>query len=356
MKKRADGRFCKKIKTPDGKVKYFYSSESTSAKAERDIQQQLLEYTVKEEKGKLLREVAKEWQEHHYKNVTYNTAERYDLYVNALNAYFADERIKEITAIDLEHFMQYLSTRSYSSKTIKDQLSVTKMIFKYAVIHRYVDTDVSAYISPSKGTPPKTRDALTEEETLAVENSINCTFGLLAYFLLYTGLRKGEALALQWKDIDFENKIIHVYKSVYYQSNTPYIKQPKTAAGKRDVILLDCLAVKLKKGSPDDYVFGNGKQPFNKTYFSRRWEKYQKESGLNITAHQLRHTYATILFEADIKEKDAQALMGHSDIKVTQNIYTHIRQSRMPETAGKLNKYMTDKKSSKSCQTVENSD
>lgn len=344
MKKRADGRFCKKVKMPDGTTKYFYSSESTEIRAERDIQKQLLNYSVKEEKGKLLKQVTEEWQEHHYTTVTYATAERYDLYINVLNDYFAEKYIKEITAIDLEHFMQFLSIKQYSSKTIKDQLSVTKMVFRYATIHRYVDNDVSAYISPSKGVPPKTRDALTENEVLMVEDSIECTFGLLAYFLLYTGLRKGEALALQWKDIDFENSIIHVYKSVYYESNTPCIKQPKTAAGKRDIILLDCLAKKLKKGLLNDYVFGYGKQPMNKTYFSRHWEKYQKESGLKITAHQLRHTYATILFEADIKEKDAQALMGHSDIKVTQNIYTHIRQSRMPETAGKLNNYIAVRK------------
>ena len=44
------------------------------------------------------------------------------------------------------------------------------------------------------------------------------------------------------------------------------------------------------------------KNPINKSYFTRQWEKYKKESGLNITAHQLRHTYATILFEADIKD------------------------------------------------------
>lgn len=344
MKKRVDGRFCKKVKLPDGTIKYFYSSESTEARAERDIQKQLLNYRAKEEKGKLLLTVTEEWQAVHYKDLAYTTSRRYDIYVNAFNDYFDKRYIKDITAVEIEHFMQYLSAKQYSSKTIKDQLSVIKLIFKYALIHRYIENDVSSFISPEKGIAKKTREALTDIEILTVENSINCTFGLLAYFLLYTGLRKGEALALQWKDIDFENNVIHVNKSIYFESNNPHIKQPKTEAGKRDVILLDCLAKKLKKGASNDYVFGNKKNPINKSYFTRQWEKYKKESGLNITAHQLRHTYATILFEADIKEKDAQALMGHSDIRVTQNIYTHIRQSRMPETANKLNDYLAVKR------------
>ena len=318
----------------------FYSSASTEKQAIKEIEKQMLEYQEKKEKGLTFEEVTEEWQEYHYKSVTYATAQRYDLYVNALIDYFGNRYIKNITAIEIEHFMNYMSVRGYSTKTIRDQLSVTKMIFKYAIIHQYIDNDVSAYISAAKGIPPKKREALTEEEVAKVNDSIDCTFGLLAYFLLYTGLRKGEALALQWKDIDFDNKLIHIYKSVYYEGNRPCIKSPKTQAGKRTVILLDCIMDKLSRGSPNDYVFGCGSSPMRKTYFSRQWEKYKNECGLNITAHQLRHTYATMLFEANISQKDAQTLMGHSDIKVTQNIYTHIRNKRMPETAEKLNGYI----------------
>ena len=78
--------------------------------------------------------------------------------------------------------------------------------------------------------------------------------------------------------------------------------------------------------------------------FTRKWEKYKEESGLDITAHQLRHTFATILFEANINVKDAQTLMGHSDISVTQNIYTHIREKRLQETAKALNKHIEEVK------------
>ena len=184
---------------------------------------------------------------------------------------------------------------------------------------------------------------MTEEEVSKVNNNTDKIFGLFPYFLLYTGLRKGEALALQYKDIDLIHNIIKVDKSVYYIDCKPRVKSPKTVAGKRNVILLECLKNRLPKGNPNDYVFcypGDSQRMMTDDMFRRLWRKYVNETGLaGVTAHMLRHSYATILFEAGIEAKDAQALMGHSDISTTNNIYTHIREKRMLDTAEKLNKF-----------------
>lgn len=178
------------------------------------------------------------------------------------------------------------------------------------------------------------------EETEIVKNSFDCTFGLFAYFLLYTGCRKGEALALQFKDINYTTKMINVSKSVYYVSNKAELKLPKTDAGVREVILLTRLADKLPKGKPDDYIFGddNG-NPMTAKKFLIMWGKYCEETGLTITPHQLRHAYATILFEAGVDEKDAQELLGHANISTLRDIYTHISKTRKSETANRLNNF-----------------
>ena len=130
-------------------------------------------------------------------------------------------------------------------------------------------------------------------------------------------------------------------KSVYHKSNVPHIKGTKTENGTRKVVLLDVLADKLPKGKDENFIFSiDGTKPLGYSAFQRRWDKYKKETGLDITAHQLRHTYATILFEAGIDVKDAQHLLGHSDISVTRNIYTHIRTNHFKETVEKLNTFM----------------
>lgn len=213
MKKRKDGRYLKVV-TINGKRLYFYSSKTTEQQAERDINRQILAYTKQEERGKLFSEVAEEWEEEHFPKIEYNTAKRYKILLSHAVEEFDDRYIKEIQPIDIEQYLDYYVTRDYATKTIKDQLSIVRLVFKYAYIKGYVENDPTRYISPPKGKSAIKRQPLTEEETEAVKNSLNCSFGLFPYFLLYTGLRKGEALALQFKDIDFDNKEINVYKSV----------------------------------------------------------------------------------------------------------------------------------------------
>ena len=340
MKKRKDGRYLKVV-TINGKRLYFYSSKTTEQQAERDINRQILSYTKQEEKGKLFGDVAEEWEEEHFPKIEYNTARRYKVLLNYAIEEFEGVYIKDIQPIDVEQYLNYFVSRNYSSKSIKDTLSVLRLVCKYACIKDYITADPTRYITSPKGKASVKRQALTEEEVNIVKNSVNTEYGLFPFLLLYTGLRRGEALALQYKDIDFKSKEISVYKSIYYENNKPHIKGTKTENGVRKVVLLDVLAENLKKGKPNDYVFSmdNGISPMGRSTFERHWRKYKEATGLNITAHQLRHTYATILFEAGIDVKDAQHLLGHSDISVTTNIYTHIRANHFEETVKKLNSY-----------------
>ena len=71
--------------------------------------------------------------------------------------------------------------------------------------------------------------------------------------------------------------------------------------------------------------------------YKREWKKYVDETHIETTPHQLRHAYATMLYESELDEKLAQELMGHTDITTTRNIYTHIRNSRVQIAAEKLN-------------------
>lgn len=342
MKRRKDGRWVKVVNY-NGKSISFYSRAENEKKAKRDILRQMVEYTEKEERGKTLLEVSEEWYNIHTRNLAYSTSVRYNRYMEQLNDYLKGEYIKAVTSNDIEKIMADMVRKQYSSKTIQDFLSVVRLIFRYAHKMQYISDDITFYLTPQKGKAPVHREPINEDETIAVSEMLSCTFGLLAFFYLCTGLRKGEVLALQWKDIDFENKRINIYKTVYFVSNAPHIKNTtKTKAGTRYMILLDCLAEVLLpiKGNPNDYVFNKNGKLIDKSYYTRQWNKYKEESGINTTAHPLRHTYSTLVFEAGISEKDAQMLMGHSSIVVTHNIYTHIRAKHMEKTATQLNNYM----------------
>ena len=342
MNRRPDGRW-EKVITINGKRKHFYSTATTERKAEKDFAIQLLNYKETEEKGKKLSDVAYEWLGKKESTIAHTTYVRYSCYVRQLVKYFSDTYIRQITVSDLDSALCDMSDKQYGTKTITDFRSVMLSVFKYARKKQYITDNVADLTEPVKGIPPKIRQPLPDDIDLS--RYLTCTFGFFVYFLAYTGLRKGEALALQWTDIDFDNKIINISKSVYYVSNSPHIKEPKTSNSVRTVVLLDIVADKLQnlKRKPDDYVFNKNGKILDKSYFTRQWEKFKKESGLDITAHQLRHTYATLLFEMGISEKDAQELMGHSSITITHNIYTHIRQKHKTALAEKMNAYINQK-------------
>ena len=160
--------------------------------------------------------------------------------------------------------------------------------------------------------------------------------------MLHTECRKSEALAVKYEDIDFENKTINIEYHVIHDGNKPvYEPVLKTEAAERKPILLDRLAEVIPKGKKG-FIFSmknDGVAPLTKRAYDKRWKKYCATYNVKLTAHQLRHGFATMLYEAGVDIKDAQELMGHKDINLTRQIYTHIRSERKQETANKLNNF-----------------
>lgn len=334
MYQRPDGLF-EKIITIDGKRIAF------RGKTESEVNRKIVEYGEKKENGPFFPEVADAWQEEHYKELEYNTFRCYDKAIERAKDFFSDSYIKDITPADVDRYIKYLAAQRYASKTVSNHLSVLNMIMVYAVVHNIVLFNPAEQISTPRGLKKTTRRAPTDQEIEVIKRNVDKPFGLFYYFILYTGARRGEALAIQFKDIDRKNKLIHINKSVYHVSSRAEIKMPKTEAGVRTVPLLDVLAEKLPNGSPDDYLFG-GKRPMYKSQIQRAIDAYQEMTGLDITPHFLRHGYATILYDAGIDVKTAQKLLGHADYQMTMNTYTHISNSRAHKDTQLLNTYTQD--------------
>ena len=124
---------------------------------------------------------------------------------------------------------------------------------------------------------------------------------------------------------------------------TPHLKKPKTEAGIRKCILLDVLVKKIPHGLKNNLIFPDENGGLMRhSVFDKLWTRYQKATGLKLTPHQFRHAYASyILFDAGVDVKVAQELLGHASIEMTRNIYTHISQTKLKETAEKLNNFVS---------------
>lgn len=330
MIQRKDGRYQEQT-TINGKRVYFYG------KTVSEVKRKMAAYNKDITTGKLFKAVADEWDAKHREIVTYNAWATYIAPLRRVKEHFKGYA-KDITPGQIQAYINSLGGLQYAKRTVQLYLDMLRMVFDHAVVSGYTDTNPCSSVHLPSGLSSSKRELPSNNCVDVIKASVDRAFGLFAYFAMYSGLRRGELLALRYDDIDFENKTIRVNKSVYYEVNQPKIKVPKTKAGFRNVILLDVLSEKLdRKGK--GFIFG-GDAPLTQTVYRRRWSNYIKDVGINITPHQLRHAFATFLFEAGIQDKDAQDLLGHSSIQVTRDIYTHIRDSRRNETAEKLNLYV----------------
>ena len=178
------------------------------------------------------------------------------------------------------------------------------------------------------------RNALTRQQQaqfLAALDGI--TTKPLLVFLLATGLRVGEALAITFADIDFHDKTVSVNKNVVFIEGKRIDQDTtKSAAGVRIVPIPEEVMNLLPKRTDDqDLVF-----PYAYSGVRSALRRISNALGFTVTAHLLRHTYATRLEEAGISPKMKQYLMGHASLDMTQNTYTDIQPEYVKEKAEQI--------------------
>lgn len=342
MKRRKDGRFLKVMMIDKEKV-YFYSTAKTEKEALKDFEIQLLQYHEKKRKGKTFEAIALKWCEEYREKISdINFRKNPKATFERILTHFKDvENIEYLTARDINIFLNKLIKQGYYKKTIATHKSMLNMICSYAVLNGYTKYNPVSDVKLPNNLPKTTRKIPLTEDIKEIGKH-HSGFDLLPFFLLYTGCRKSEALAVRYEDIDYKNKTIKIHSHIIHDGNKPkYENVLKTDNAERTIIILDRLFEVLPK-KKSGFLFSmndDGIEPLTKRAYDKRLEAYCKKYDVSFTAHQLRHAYATMLFEADIDVKDAQALMGHSDINLTRQVYTHIRSERKEETINKLNNF-----------------
>lgn len=335
MKKRKDGRYEKSI-IIDSKRKIFYG------KTQREVMERIMQFEEEKEAGPLFSVVAEEWQAEEEQRVTYNTMKPYYACVRRAKERFKDKRIAEITPKQANAYILWVVDQGFAAKTVKHHLSVLSMIFRKAIIDGYVESSPTEMVQVPAGLKKTERELPSDEDIMKIYSAKETPFWLYAFLIMHTGLRRGEALALTYQDVDRKAGVIRINKAIWWDSSSrPHIKVPKTKAGTRDIPLLPPLAEALP--SLDiGYVFPGLKNGLmTEGEYKKAWGDFSVQADISCTAHQLRHMMATFCFEAGLTEKDAQDILGHADISTTHKIYTHIRDSRRKANHDKLAKFFT---------------
>ncbi|MBQ7736994.1 MAG: tyrosine-type recombinase/integrase [Oscillospiraceae bacterium] len=332
MVKRKDGRWQEQISyTERGRVKQKYFYGSTKTEVLRKIAEWKRDEETRREKGTAFSDVADEWWEQAEEDISPNTARPYKAALNRVREHFGQQAIESITPAEVAQFVRKaVKQNNMADKTARTQLMICNLIFRYAVQAGYVSVNPVRDLEVPRNLKKSKRDIATDEDIKRVKENYDAPFGAFAYWCLYTGLRRNELLALTWENVDMEKRLIHVNKSCYRDADGKVkAKSPKTESGVRDVPVLDKLAEKIVPGT--GLVFPGESGYMTNGMFERHWKHYTDASGVTCTPHQLRHAYATMLYEAGdkVSMEDAQYLLGHAQLQTTKDIYTHIRESKV---------------------------
>lgn len=350
LKKRKDGRYRCKYKD-----KYFYGETVSEAYAARDAYIKTIGEESEEVSPVTVSEYVPIWIKAHKATVKARTYKDYEHIVSFLTEDFADVPMEEINVTDIKNLY---STRFKG----KSDSFITKAKMLYTAIWDTAIEDGIVTHNPCRGKnarPHKgtsgTHRMLTEEEDNLIL-TVPHRFRLAALVMRYAGLRRGEVLALDIdRDVDFDNHVIHVREAIRYDSNQAIISTTKTESGLRDVPLFSVLEKELKgqhglvapsasgkvmssaafrtawrgyKLAIEKYINGDSRRWYGRRRGQNR-EDMPEWKHFTVRAHDLRHSFCTMLRDSGVDMKLAILWMGHADEKMIIRIYDHITERRI---------------------------
>lgn len=314
----------------------------------------------KEDHEPTLREIAENWERQHREDIEDRTWKNYAAHYKSILAKHGSKPITGVSAQDVNNHLMQAKAQGYSATVVNTIRSLYRMIFDYAIVNEHAQYNPVSSVKLPRGLKRGKRTAPTDAQIKQIFAAADAPFGLFPIFLLCTGCRKSEALALNWNDVDFEGREIKITKSLDYTSGAnPKYKQPKTDAGIRTVPIIDVLYDMLQQAysvrtselifpAPDSNRGGKGGGLMTLRGYEGHWLKYCEAAGFigsdgkpTITAHNLRHGTATLMFELGVDEMTAQRILGHSRIEITREIYTELRAKQKMKSVDKFNTGMT---------------
>ena len=342
MKKRKDGRYQKSITLSNGKRKMVYGRTLAEIqdKARQILQQD--EAGILVDDHTLVGDWARTWLTAYKSGLRYATVQMYrSTYNNHIMGLLGSMELQDVRPVHVRAVMASVADQSESLQ--HKVLIAMRQLFATARQNGLVARDPTEGVRTTPHAAAKGKQYLLPDEVTRLLQSVSeprarAFVGLC----LFCGLRKEEALGLQWGDIRAGQ--LAVARAMTFGSNQQLESQElKTKAACRMLPVPDALQTILQQ-VPRLSVYvvpAAGGAPMSRSAFTSLWRRHVLACvDFEVRPHMLRHTYATMLYRAGVPLRTAQYLLGHSSIAMTAQIYTHLEAEDGLQVRGQVNSYL----------------
>lgn len=346
--------------------KYFYGKtrKETSEKLNRAIEELRDNRFINKSDNPTVEQWCHEWLWSYKRNsVKQKTFDQYETILRThIIPDLGDIRLADLKTMHIQRIINKMHDSGLSHRTIEVMKIVMHAALKQAQRNKLVSENVCENVVLPRKQPKHIRVLNEDEQTKLIAALKDNYIGRGLLFALYTGMRRGEVLALKWSDYDKNEKTISITKALnrvrtYNKDGNKTmltVTTPKTDTSIRTVPLIDkaveLLAEHKRKQerymelvgdyyTDNDLIFSSSRGDYlDPGNFNRKLNKTVKKIGIpRISPHVLRHSFATRGLEAEVSLKAMQELLGHSSITVTGDIYTHILKEQKRKEISKLN-------------------
>lgn len=271
-------------------------------------------------------------------NTVRNYTERYNKNIKSV---IGKMLLTDIKPIHCQKIFLNMADEDYKTSTIYQTRITLYNMLEFAKENDVIrNNPCKKSVKSEMGKPSEKKLALTKEEQKQfLEGAKDTSYENQYKFILQTGLRTGELIALRWKNVDFKKRTLTIDSSMEYRYSVGEwrVGEPKSKSGYRTIPLTE-EAIKILKDQKEknknikvipmefsEYIFlcRKGTPVKNSTYDTYLFKICDKVGMKRFSMHVLRHTFATRCIEAGMKPKTLQMLLGHSNIGITMNLYVH---------------------------------
>lgn len=278
--------------------------------------------------------------------------------VHALPA-FGARQLTKITPSDLQALYADVAARGGAPASIRQLHAVLHRCLRQAHRWNVIARNVADLVTPPRVSRQEIQALSPNEARTLLRQAEGNRLEALYVLAVTTGMRQGELLGLQWKDLDLERGTLHVRRTLHPMTTGFIFTEPKTTRSRRQIVVTTTATSALKRHrvvqaeerlragpawNDQDMVFATltGGPLTSTTVLRQEFYPLLESAGLpKIRFHDLRHTAATLLLTQGIHPKIVSEMLGHSNIAITMDLYSHVTPTMQREAAAALDNLLS---------------